>query len=81
MASEIVAVFSLLSAALWFASAAVRMPGRVWIVSHVGLGGQSDDVDKLVNRLRWQSRLSGAAAVCAGVAAFAQFVVAYGITH
>lgn len=41
MAFEIVPVFSLLSAALWLASSAVRMPGRVWIAARAGLGGPS----------------------------------------
>ena len=77
MTHIITVVFGCLSAVLWIGSSVVPMPRRVWIVARVGGGGPSDDVDLLVKGLRLQSRLSGAAALCAAVAMVAPIVAEY----
>ena len=67
-------VFSSLSAVLWLAASAIRLPSRIWIQAGAGGGRPSPDVDRLVHGLRWQSRLNAAAAFCAALATGCQLV-------
>jgi hypothetical protein len=57
------AAFALLAAILWFLSAVVKLPPAqiTW-----------ESIDRIVPALQRQSRLSAAAAVCAGVTAAIQ---------
>lgn len=56
--------FTGLSGLLWLASAFVPLPATVWLVSGVGGGRPSPELDKVLVRLRWQSRCNAAAAFC-----------------
>lgn len=61
---------ALFAAAFWFASAAVRLPGKIT----VGYGGSGGSVQELGDAVRRQSRLSALGAVSAGIAALCQAV-------
>lgn len=70
-------ILGLVSAGFWIASAIIPLPERIWIQGRVGAGGPSPDVDKLVAKLRLQSRLSAAAAACQAVSVILFIVQAF----
>jgi hypothetical protein len=72
------ACFAILAAALWFWSAKVRLPAAILHIDN-GYFTQPkpiDDLDRLTSGLSRQSRLSALAAVCAGMSALLQGLLA-----
>jgi hypothetical protein len=63
-------ISALLAAAFWFWSAAIKLPKEITS----GYGGSGGSVQKLGDQLRFQSRLSAAAAVFAGLSALSQAI-------
>lgn len=71
------AVAALVAAALWFWSASVPTPDRIAMVDGGFIDGSPkpiDDLDRLTIGLKRQSKLSGFAAIAAGIAAALQGV-------
>jgi len=69
---NLIVLFAALSAAFWLAAAFVSLPSNIWFQAHVGGGGRNQEFEKLVRRLRLQSRLNAVAAVFAALSAGAQ---------
>ena len=63
------AVLAFAAAVFWFLSARVVIPTAIRQIDFGTLDGQKteDDLDRLTNGLRRQSRLSAIAAICAGI--------------
>jgi hypothetical protein len=66
------AAFALLSAAIWLSSALVPIPKTAWLVSGVGAGRPSPELDGILGRLRRQSYFNVAAAASMAVSAWLQ---------
>jgi hypothetical protein len=64
--------FALLSAAIWLSSALIPIPKTVWLVSGVGGGRPSLDLDTILGRLRRQSYFNVAAALSMAISAWLQ---------
>jgi hypothetical protein len=69
---KLTVLFGALSAAFWLASAFVSLPSNIWFPAHVGAGGRNQEFEKLVGRLRLQSRLNAVAASFAFLATAVQ---------
>jgi hypothetical protein len=69
---KLTVLFGALSGAFWLASAFVSLPSNIWFQAHVGGGGRNEKFEKLVGRLRLQSRLNAVAAFFAFLATATQ---------
>jgi hypothetical protein len=67
-------VFAALSASLWLVAALAKLPTTIWLQSGVGGGRPSSEMEAVLARLRWQSRLNAAAAFCMFVSTLLQFM-------
>jgi hypothetical protein len=72
---KLIVLFGVMSAAFWLAAASVSLPSNIWFQSHIGAGGTNEEFEKLVGRLRLQSRLNAVAAIFAALTAIAQTVL------
>jgi hypothetical protein len=66
-------VFAFLSAAIWLAAALIPIPKTAWLVSGVGGGRPSPELDAVLSRLRLQSYFNAAAAFSTAIAVLLQF--------
>ena len=76
---HISAITAFAAAALWFASACVKLPKLIEYVDHGSTADampkKTDDVDRLLIGLRRQSVLSACAAFAASIAAFSLGII------
>jgi hypothetical protein len=63
-------VFGYLAAAVWLASACIRLPRDIWFTSHAGGGGRNEKLETLVRRLTIMSWLNFVAACLTAASVF-----------